>query len=142
MNPAAPAIKVPLGPNALATPMVSVTAEPRPLFATHTPTVRQDGQQQIQLLEQAAPGAQFEQTFLQVSGNHHYAAMGPSLDCRVKSDTEHHQLIEYCEGIVNNQVREVNEMRDMLCEQFSICDYQPTAATRGQSSANASLTRY
>lgn len=110
--------------------------------ATHTPTVRQDGQQLIQLLEQAAAGAQFEQTFLQVFSNHHYAAMGPSLDCRVKSDTKHHQLTEYCEGIVNNQVREVNDMREMLCEQFSVCDYQPTAATRSQSSANASLIRY
>lgn len=108
---------------------------------THTPTVRAEGQQQIRLLEQTSAGAQFEQTFLQIFSNHHYGALHPSLDCQVKSDNDHHQLKEYCEGIVHNQVREINNMREMLCRQFSICDYQPTTGTRIQSSATASTTR-
>lgn len=108
---------------------------------THEPTLRPEGQQQIQVLEQTPGGAQFEQTFLQVFSNHHYRAVTPSLDCQVKSDTEHHQLQNYCEGIVHNQVREINDMRDMLCKQFSQCDFQPTTAVQGQSSAAASITR-
>lgn len=95
----------------------------------HTPTLRPEAQQLIQQLEQTAAGSQFEQAFLQLFSNHHYAAVIPSTDCQVKSDNDHHQLKEYCEGIVHAQVREINDMREMLCDQFSICDYQPRAGT-------------
>ncbi|MFC7516676.1 DUF305 domain-containing protein [Herbaspirillum sp. GCM10030257] len=107
----------------------------------HTPTVRPEGQQQIQLLEQAPGGAQFERTFLQVFSNHHYGALHPSLDCQVKADNDHHQLKGYCEGIVHHQIMEVNDMREMLCKQFSICDFQPTTGTATQSATAASVTR-
>lgn len=108
---------------------------------THTPTLRSDGQQLIQALEQTPGGAQFEQAFLQLFSNHHYAALHPSLDCQVKSDIDHHKLQGYCEGIVHNQVREINDMRDMLCKQFSICDYQPTTGTTLRTSSSAATTR-
>lgn len=103
--------------------------------ATHTPALRPEGQQLIQQLEQTPAGAQFEQTFLQLFSNHHYAAVVPSTDCQVKSDIDHHQLKEYCEGIVHAQVREINDMREMLCDQFSICDYQPRAGTTSTAAA-------
>lgn len=105
---------------------------------SHTPTVRTEGQQQIQLLEQTPAGAQFEQTFLQVFSNHHYGALHPSLDCQVKADVDHHQLKEYCDGIVHHQVMEIDEMRDMLCQQFSLCDYQPAAGLPSQSNGTSS----
>lgn len=107
---------------------------------THTPTLRPEGQQLIQALEQTPAGSQFEQRFLQLLSNHHYAALHPSLDCQVKSDIDHQQLQGYCEGIVHNQVREINDMRDMLCKQFSICDYQPTTGTTAQASTAAATT--
>lgn len=103
--------------------------------ATHTPTLSAEGQQQIQLLEQTPAGAQFEQTYLQVFSAHHYHALSPSLDCQVKSDIQHDELQHYCDGIVHNQTREINEMRKILCDQFAICDYQPTAGIRGQFSS-------
>lgn len=99
---------------------------------SHTPALSAEGQQQIQLLEQTSAGAQFEQTYLQVFSAHHYHALSPSLDCQVKSDIQHDRLQHYCDGIVHNQTREINEMRKMLCDQFGICDYQPTAGIRGQ----------
>ena len=102
----------------------------------HTPQVRPEGQQQIQLLEQTPAGAQFEQTFLEVFSSHHYAALHPSMDCKVKADLQHHQLQDYCDGIVHAQAREISEMRELLCNQFSICDYQPTTGIRGQRSSN------
>lgn len=108
---------------------------------THTPTVRPEGQQLIQQLEQTSGGAQFEQAFLQLFSNHHYGALHPSLDCQVKADNGHHQLKGYCEGIVHNQFREINDMREMLCEQFSICDYQPSTDVTLRSSASTSSTR-
>lgn len=105
--------------------------------ATYTPKLQAEGQQQIQLLEQTAGGAQFEQTFLQVFSSHHYRALSPSLDCQVKADIAHDKLKNYCEGIVHNQVMGIDEMRKMLCKQFAICDFQPTAGLRGQYSGSA-----
>ena len=107
----------------------------------HTPRLSAEGQQQIQLLENTPGGAQFEQAFLQTFSNHHYAALMPSLDCQVKLDLEHHQLKDYCDGIVHNQVREIGEMRDMLCKQFGVCDYQPMGGTSGASGATVSSMR-
>lgn len=107
----------------------------------HTPRLSPEGQQQIQLLERTPAGAQFEQTFLQVFSNHHYSAVVPSVNCQVKADLNHHQLQNYCEGIVHNQIREINEMRDLLCKQFSICDYQPATGLPGQPGAAASIVR-
>lgn len=43
----------------------------------------------------------------------------------------------YCESIVHNQVREIDDMRDMLCERFSVCDYQPAMGMRMQPNAGA-----
>lgn len=93
--------------------------------ANHNPTVRPEAQQLNQQLEQVPAGAQFEQAFLQLFSNHHYQAVLRSVDCQVKSDNDHHQLKEYCEGIVHSQVRDINDMREMLCKQFAVCFFQP-----------------
>ena len=52
--------------------------------------------------------------------NHIHGALHPSLDCQVKADIVHHQLME------------INDMREMLCKQFPVCDYQPTASGNAQ----------
>lgn len=107
----------------------------------HSPTLSAESQQQIQVLEQTPAGAQFEQKFLRLFSNHHYEVLQPSLDCQVNADIDHHELKDYCEGILHNQVREIGEMREMLCQQFAICDYLPTMGVQGQSSAAAGATR-
>jgi len=109
--------------------------------ANHTPTLRPEAQQTIQQLEQAATGAQFEQAFLQLFSNHHYQAVTRSVDCQVKSDNDHHQLKEYCEGIVHSQVRDINEMRERLCKQFSVCFFQPGNGASTNIAASATLRR-
>jgi uncharacterized protein (DUF305 family) len=100
----------------------------------HTPTLRPGGQQLIQALEQAGTGGAFDQAFLRNFSNHHYSALAPSLDCQVKSDLAHDQLRQYCDGIVHNQNREINDMRELLCSNFSVCDFQPAAANRNGAS--------
>lgn len=99
-----------------------------------TPQLLPEGQQQIQLLEQKAAGPQFDQTFLEVFSSHHYRALAPSQDCQVKADIQHHSLQHYCEGIVQSQTRQINEMRKQLCNKFNVCDYQPTTGISGQHS--------
>lgn len=102
----------------------------------HTPQISPEGQQKIQLLEQTAAGPQFDQAFLEVFSSHHYRALAPSQDCRVKADIQHNPLINYCTGIVQTQTREINDMREQLCKKFNTCDYQPATGIKGQHSSN------
>lgn len=103
---------------------------------SHVPQLSPEGQQQIQLLEQAAAGPQFDQAFLETFSRHHYLALAPSQDCQVKADIQHDALIHYCEGIVRTQTRAINEMREQLCKKFNTCDYQPAPGIKGQHSSN------
>lgn len=96
----------------------------------HTPQLMAEGQQQIQRLEQAGAGDAFDRAFLETFINHHYPAIHASQDCVVKADIAHDELKHYCEGIVQNQAREINEMRGKLCTDFNVCDFQPAAAMR------------
>lgn len=98
----------------------------------HTPQLSPEGQRLIQTLEQTGAGAQFDQAFLKLFSNHHYQALLPSQDCQVKADIRHDQLKHYCEGIVEMQTRDINDMREKLCKKFSICDFQPGVMTNGQ----------
>lgn len=102
----------------------------------HTPQLTQEGQQMIQALTQAPVGTQFDRTFLQTFSNHHYSALMPSLDCQVKSDLHHDELKHYCEGIVNAQTREINDMRNQLCKRFNLCDFQPSSGSSATQSSN------
>lgn len=99
----------------------------------HTPTLSAEGQRQIQLLEQTSAGAPFEQKFLQVFSNHHVVALHSSLDGAVNADVDHHALKDYCTGVVQNQLREIDEMRTMLCKHFSLCDFQPAKGAKEMS---------
>lgn len=93
----------------------------------YTPQLQGQGRQAIQQLERIPAGAEFNRTFLQTFSNHHYRALFPSLACQVKRDINHDQLERYCSGIVHAQTSQINDMREMLCKRFSICDFVPTA---------------
>lgn len=49
-------------------------------------------------------------------------------------------LKHYCDGIVDNQTREIDEMREQLCKKFSLCDFQPGSGRNGQH-ANGAVGR-
>lgn len=102
-----------------------------------TPQLSQIGQQQIALLEQTAAGEEFNREFLEIFSTHHYHALIPSLDCQVKSELKHDMLRQYCQGIVENQTREIHDLRTQLCNKFGICDYQPTNGVNGRHSASS-----
>lgn len=93
----------------------------------YTPQLQGPGRQAIQQLEQTPAGPEFDRTFLQTFSNHHYRALFPSLACQVKRDIGHDGLERYCSGIVHAQTNEINDMREMLCKKFSLCDFLPTA---------------
>lgn len=96
----------------------------------HQPQLTADGQRMIATLESTPAGTQFNQTFLRTFSNHHLSALAPSLHCQVKSDIDHASLHRYCENIVVTQKNQINEMRDMLCKQFSDCGFMPATGDK------------
>lgn len=75
----------------------------------------------IAALEATPAGAQFNQSYLRSFSNHHVSALALSVHCMVKSDLNHDGLRCYCENIVIVQKNGINDMREMLCKQYSDC---------------------
>lgn len=90
----------------------------------------------IEILERAQAGDEFNHLFLEVFSRHHYTAMTRTLECQVASELKHQALERYCRGIVNTQLNEIAEMREMLCDRYQICDYQPLRGIKGRHSGD------
>jgi uncharacterized protein (DUF305 family) len=90
----------------------------------------------INLLERAPAGPSFDHLFMEVLSRHHYTALGPSMACEVSVAIQHQELVRYCSGIVHSQVKDIQDMRQMLCQRFSICDYQPLVGLKGRHSGS------
>jgi uncharacterized protein (DUF305 family) len=102
----------------------------------YQPHVRGMNQAQIALLERAPTGASFDHLFMEVFSRHHYTALGPSTQCEVASEITHDRLHRYCSGIVHMQINDIQNMREMLCDQFNVCDYQPLVGLKGRHSGS------
>lgn len=100
----------------------------------YSPRIDKRGQAQIALLEQAPAGAEFDHLFMEVLSRHHFLALEPSVRCQVARELEHHMLGRYCGSIVHSQINDISDMREMLCRDFSICDYQPLVGLKGRHS--------
>lgn len=105
---------------------------------TYQPQLTPDAQQMIQLLEQAQPGNDFNRLFLRVFSHHHYTILGPATQCLTGRDLSHQALHRYCEGIFTSQVGAIDEMRELLCDRYHVCDFQPFQAPDGSSSTDQS----
>jgi uncharacterized protein (DUF305 family) len=102
----------------------------------YSPKLTPEGQAQIAILEKAPAGRAFDHLFLEVLSRHHYMALGPSTDCQVAVDLEHHELVRYCAGIVHGQINDIQDMREMLSKEFGYHDYQPLSGDRGRHSGS------
>lgn len=106
----------------------------------YQPHVRAMNQAQITLLERAQAGASFDHLFMEVFSRHHFTALSPSSQCQVASEITHVELHRYCSGIVHGQINDIQDMREMLCKQFAICDYQPLKGLKGRHSGSEGNT--
>lgn len=100
----------------------------------YQPSISPENQQRIDILEQTPAGPQFDVNFMEVFSRHHYTATTRSSECLVGVDVMHIDLQRYCQGIVNGQIMQINEMRKLLCEVYEVCDYQPLEGLRGRRS--------
>lgn len=100
----------------------------------YEPRIRKTNQQQIDFLERAKAGRDFDHFFLEVFSRHHFQAMPRTLECLAGRDIKHHELRRYCTGILQSQLSDIDEMRDLLCEKFVVCDYLPLSGLKGRHS--------
>lgn len=94
----------------------------------YTPQIGPDAAAAIQVMEAAAPGEAFDRAFLTGFSMHHYMAIGPSQECLIGRELGHQALRRYCNGIVQGQTSQIEGMRELLCEVYDNCDFQPQAA--------------
>lgn len=100
---------------------------------TYEPHVLPENQAQLDILENANPGGQFDQAFMTALSRHHFTIIQQASACLVSADLNHlHASLErYCQNIVNSQTSDIDEMRHILCSRFHICDYQPLTDPQG-----------
>lgn len=102
----------------------------------YQPQIRPMNRLQIELLEQTSAGERFNHYWLETFSRHHYLAMTRTLECLVASELRHKALERYCRGILNGQLGEIDTMRELLCRNFSICDYRPLRGLKGRHSGD------
>jgi len=105
---------------------------------TYHPQLTTDMQSMIQQLEQAQAGEEFERLFLRMFSYHHFTALGPATECLTGRDLRHAELHRYCENIIISQTGDIDEMRELLCKEFKLCDLQPFTPPAGKSSLDTS----
>lgn len=90
---------------------------------TYEPSLTPQMRAEIERLE-GVRGEEFDRLFLQIFPHHHYEAVIMSVDCLSGYDIEHRELHRYCEGIANRQLGDIDEMRDIACHHYGMCDIQ------------------
>lgn len=101
---------------------------------THELSLTDDALQAIAQLEEAEAGKDFDIEFMKIFSRHHFMIVQAATECLVASELRHHELRRLCRGIIVNQVNDIDEMRQLLCEQYGICDYQPLEGMEGRHS--------
>lgn len=96
---------------------------------SYQPKLSGSGRAMIQTLESTPAGTNFDRTFLMLLSRHHFTALTSSIECLTGRELTHDELQRYCRGIVEAQLLEIDDMRHMLCRDFSVCDFLPFDTT-------------
>lgn len=91
----------------------------------YEPQISPEAQLTINELASRPNGAEFEMAFMQEFSRHHFLIVKQSVRCLVGSELTHEDLQKLCRDVVDFQLSDIDEMRNLLCDKFNICDYQP-----------------
>lgn len=105
----------------------------------HEPRLTPSGERMVERLENAGVGESFDVAFLRMFPDHHLTAAHNSLDCIASYDLEHKPLMRYCRAIVDAQAADIDEMREMLCNEYGDCDYRAVDRQRSSRSLLGAL---
>lgn len=100
----------------------------------HEPQLSPMSQAAIELLERAHPGAEFDHLFLEVFARHHFVISARATECLASLDLSHDALRRMCRSILEAQLVDIEEMRDLLCREYRICDLLPLTGIKGRHS--------
>lgn len=99
----------------------------------YTPQMKPQDQTMLDYLT-ARSGADFEIYFMRVFSRHHFIAVQMVSGCQVGAELKHKDLMRLCDGALNAQLNDIDEMRNLLCDKYKICDYQPFNGVAGRAS--------
>jgi uncharacterized protein (DUF305 family) len=102
----------------------------------YQPQLSEMSRAQIEILEQAQAGDQFNHLFLEILSRHHFIITVRSVRCLTSSELTHDDLERYCRGILEGQLNDIADMRTLLCRNYNICDYQPLRGIKGRHSGD------
>jgi uncharacterized protein (DUF305 family) len=86
---------------------------------TYEPQMKPGDQKMVDRLASLS-GSDFEIAFMEMMIQHHEGAIKAAEGCLKKA--YHTELLELCEGIIEAQQAEIEQMETWLCEWYSICD--------------------
>lgn len=98
----------------------------------YEPHISEVNQARIEILTEAQRGDQFNHLFLEIFSRHHFVIAARSLEAVVSRDPEHQALDRYARSILEAQMNDINEMRELLCDRYNICDLQPYVGIKGR----------
>lgn len=98
----------------------------------YQPQLTGEQQQKIGILESTPSGPRFDRVFIEVFSRHHYKILPRAVDCLTSRELKHHDLENYCRGILDSQISQIDGMRHRLCKLYGICDYQPLEDPMGK----------
>ncbi|HDR9102835.1 DUF305 domain-containing protein [Burkholderia cepacia] len=104
----------------------------------YQPKVRSEQQAAIAILEHAQPGRAFDHAYLEIFARHHYELFEPLNACMTGVDRRHDALIRLCSEMWHAQTSAVDEMRELLEQDFGVVDYQPFSDARPLQTEHAS----
>ena len=94
---------------------------------SYSPEMKPGMMNQIEKLSQLS-AAEFEIEFMQDMIRHHYRAVIEGAHCMERA--YHEELKDLCENIVQTQTREIQMMRDWLCQWYGLCNWGPKGVTK------------
>lgn len=100
----------------------------------YTPQMKPQDQAMLNDLA-ARSGADFEIYFMRVFSRHHFIAVQMVAGCQVGAELKHKDLMRLCDGALNAQLNDIDEMRHLLCDKYKICDYQPFNGVAGRATS-------
>lgn len=98
----------------------------------YQPQLTPVSQARIEILTEAQPGDQFNHLFLEVFSRHHFIIAARSLEAIVSRELQHQELERFARNILEVQINDINDMRQLLCDRYNICDFQPYVGIKGR----------
>lgn len=88
-----------------------------------TPQLHKEDREMLERLRSLAT-ADFEKEYMKMLTRHHWMAISMAGGCIERAHDLHRDLEGMCEAIVEDQVEEIQKLRDWLCQWYGNCNFR------------------